>query len=189
MKREEIKQIFPDATDDQLKAVMDLNGNDVEKIKSKVTALEADIEEKKKDLEKLNTEYKTLKDTNATADDYKAKYEAIVAENEAKAAKAEADRIAKEKADSVTNRFNAVLGEKKFSHDAIRESYAKKFGEALEDKAYEGKSDADIFHELTKDDAQAFTGVTVTRLSGGNNKTTDDLDDSKIRAIMGLPTK
>ena len=33
MKREEIKAIFADATDEQLKAVMDLNGADVEKAK------------------------------------------------------------------------------------------------------------------------------------------------------------
>ena len=33
MKREEIKSIFADATDEQLKAVMDLNGADVEKAK------------------------------------------------------------------------------------------------------------------------------------------------------------
>ena len=32
MKREEIKSIFADATDEQLKTVMDLNGADVEKV-------------------------------------------------------------------------------------------------------------------------------------------------------------
>ena len=32
MRREEIKSIFADATDEQLKAVMDLNGADVERI-------------------------------------------------------------------------------------------------------------------------------------------------------------
>ena len=53
MKREEIKTIFPDATDEQLKAVMDLNGADVEKVKGKVTALEAEIKEKKEAIKKL----------------------------------------------------------------------------------------------------------------------------------------
>ena len=51
MKREEIKAIFADATDEQLKAVMDLNGADVEKAKSKVTALEVEIKEKKADFD------------------------------------------------------------------------------------------------------------------------------------------
>ena len=60
-----------------------------------------------------------------------------------------------------------VLGEKKFSHDAIREAYLKKFGDALENTDYQGKSDTEIFHDLTKDDATAFTGVTAVKLQGG----------------------
>ena len=170
MKREEIKAIFADATDDQLKAVMDLNGADVEKAKAKVTALDAEVNEKKKALESLNTEFEALKSSNATAEDYKAKYEAIVAENAAKAAKEEADRVARERAESINNRFNAVIGDKKFTHDAIRDMYAKKFEDALSSKDFEGKSDADIFHELTKDDAAAFQGVVAYKLQGGTNK-------------------
>lgn len=167
MKREEVKQIFPEATDEQLKAVMDLNGTDVEKVKSKVTALEADLKEKKENFDKLNTEFETLKTANASGEDWKAKFEALQADNLAKEKQAEADRILKEKTESINNRFNAVLGEKKFNHDAIRDVYLKKFGDALESKEYEGKSDADIFHDLTKDDATAFVGVTAVNLGGG----------------------
>lgn len=167
MKREEVKQIFPEATDEQLKAVMDLNGTDVEKVKSKVTALEADLKEKKENFDKLNTEFETLKTANASGEDWKAKFEALQADNLAKEKQAEADRILKEKTESINNRFNAVLGEKKFNHDAIRDVYLKKFGDALESKEYEGKSDADIFHDLTKDDATAFVGVTAVSLGGG----------------------
>ena len=91
----------------------------------------------------------------------------MIAEREAEKTKAEADRIMKEKQDNINNRFNAVLGEKKFSHDAIREAYLKKFGDALENTDYQGKSDTEIFHDLTKDDATAFTGVTAVKLQGG----------------------
>lgn len=167
MKREEIKQIFPDATDEQLKLVMDLNGADVEKAKSKVTALEAELKEKKEDFAKLNNELDELKAANASGEDWKAKFEALQAENVAKEKQAEADRILAEKTENVTSRFTAVLGEKKFNHDAIREAYLKKFGDALESKDYEGKSDAEIFHALTKDDATAFVGVTAVNLGGG----------------------
>ena len=166
MKREELKQIA-ELTDEQIKAIMDLNGADVEKVKAKVTALEADLKEAKEANDKINTEFEALKSSNAGAEEYKSKYEALVAENEAKAKQAEADRILKEKSENISNRFNTVLGEKKFSHDAIREAYLKKFGDALESKDYEGKSDADIFHDLTKDDATAFTGVTAVKLAGG----------------------
>ena len=167
MKREEIKAIFADATDEQLKAVMDLNGADVEKAKSRVTALETELKEKKADFDKLNTEFETLKTANASGEDWRAKFEALQAENLAKEKQAEADRILAEKTESVNKRFEAVLGDKKFNHDAIREAYLKKFGDALESKEYEGQSDADILHALTKDDVTAFTGVTAVKLQGG----------------------
>lgn len=166
MKREELKQIA-ELTDEQLDKIMAINGADVEKVKAKVTALEADLKEAKEANDKINTEFEALKSSNAGAEEYKTKYEALVAENEAKAKQAEADRIAREKAESLDKRFDAVVGEKKFSHDAIRADYRAKFENALADKENEGKSDADVFHALTKDDATAFTGVTAVKLAGG----------------------
>lgn len=167
MKREEIKAIFADATDEQLKAVMDLNGADVEKAKSKVTALESELKEKNEDLQKLNTEFEALKTSNASGEDWKAKFEALQAENVAKEKQAEADRILAEKTENINKRFEAVLGDKKFNHAAIKADYLKKFGEAIELEENKSKSDADIFHELTKDDASAFVGVTAVKLAGG----------------------
>lgn len=167
MKREEIKAIFTDATDEQLKAVMDLNGADVEKAKSKVTALEAELKEKKDDFDKLNTEFEALKTANASGEDWKAKFEALQAENVAKEKQAEADRILAEKNADIEKRFAECVGDKKFSHDAIKAAYLKKFSEALESDDYKGKGDTEIFHALTKDDASAFTGVTAVKLAGG----------------------
>ena len=167
MKREEIKSIFPDATDEQLKSVMDLNGTDVEKAKSKVTALETELKEKKADFDKLNTEFEELKKSNASGEDWKAKFEALQSENIAKEKKAEADRILAEKNADIEKRFDECVGDKKFSHEAIKSSYLKKFADALESDDYKGKGDADIFHALTKDDATAFTGVTTVKLAGG----------------------
>ena len=166
MKRDELKQIA-ELTDEQLDKIMAINGADVEKAKSKVAALEAEVKEAKETTAKINTEFEALKASNAGAEEYKSKYEALVAENEAKARQAEADRIAKEKAEGYDKRFDAVVGDKKFTHDAIRADYRRKFEAALSDKENEGKSDADVFHALTKDDATAFTGVTAVRLAGG----------------------
>lgn len=115
----------------------------------------------------LNTEFDALKTANASGEDWKAKYEALQAENLAKEKQAEADRILREKTENTNNRFNTALGDKKFSHEAIREAYLKKFGEALENPEYQGKSDTDIIHALTKDDASAFVGVTAVKLAGG----------------------
>lgn len=163
MKREEIKSIFPDATDEQLKAIMDLNGGEVEKNKK----LETELKEKKTQLENLNTEFEALKTANADGAEWKTKFEALQAENEAKAKQAEADRILKEKTDSINKRFETALGEKKFNHEAIRDAYLRKFGEALENADFEGKSDSEIFHALTKDDGNAFKGVEIVKLAGG----------------------
>lgn len=187
MKREEIKTIFPDATDEQLKAVMDLNGTDVEKAKGKVTALEAEVKEKQSALDSLTTEFNTLKESNATAEDYKAKFEALQKENADKAKKAEEEKAAKEKADRISSRFDTVVGDKKFSHEAIKAAYLQKFAEALENKDFEGKSDADILHDLTKDDSAAFSGVEVVKLAGGNKPFSKDVDTDTARAVMGLP--
>jgi hypothetical protein len=140
---------------------------EIEAEKSKREKVEADLESNKKSLESLTKEFETLKTSNASAEEYKSKYEAIIADNEAKARQAEADRIAKEKAEGIDKRFDAVVGEKKFTHSAIRAEYRRQFETALSDKANEGKSDADVFHALTKDDATAFTGVTAVRLQGG----------------------
>ena len=119
MKREEIKAIIPDATDEQLKAIMDLNGADVEKVKSKVTSLEDEIKSKKADIDKFITEIEELKLTNASADDWKAKFEALQSENLAKEKQAEADRILAEKTEAVNKRFDAVVGDNRGLYEAF----------------------------------------------------------------------
>lgn len=163
MKREQIKAIFPDATDEQLKSVMDLAGDVIEKNKK----LDSELKEKQTQLDTLNTELESLKTTNASGEEWKTKYEAIVKENEAKAKQAEAERIVAEKNADIEKRFSECVGDKKFSHEAIKADYLKKFADALESEEYKGKGDTDIFHALTKDDAAAFTGVTAVKLAGG----------------------
>ena len=189
MKREELKQIA-ELTDEQLDKIMAINGADVEKAKSKVTALETELKEKKADFDKLNNEFEALKTANASGEDWKAKFEALQAENVAKEKQAEADRILAEKTESINKRFEAVLGDKKFNHDAIREAYLKKFGDALESKEYEGQSDSDILHALTKDDATAFTGVTAVKLQGGRPTGTSKYSSrEEIMAIKDMNTR
>ena len=188
MKREEIKAIFANATDEQLSAILDINGADIEKVKRTVAALEADLQKKTADFDSLAKELGELKANNAANEDFKAQLERLQSEIAQKEAKEKADREAKEKADAVTARFGAVVGDKKFTHEAIKADYLRKFGEALENKDFTGKSDAEILHELTKDDGAAFQNVTAFRLEGGTNKGVGaEIDDAATRAIMGLP--
>lgn len=140
---------------------------EIEADKAKREKLETELKESKESLDNLSKEFEDLKANNASAEEYKSKYEAVIAENEAKAKQAEADRILAEKTENINKRFEAVVGEKTFSHNAIKADYLKKFGEAIELEDNKSLSDEQIFHNLTKDDATAFTGVTAVKLQGG----------------------
>ena len=154
-----------------------------------------DFNTKLEEIKTLKDDKKTLEDkigelteTANSAEDYKNKLETLQNDIKEKERRAEEDRKAKEKADGIASRFEMVVGEKKFSHDAVRADYLKKFGEALDNTDYQGKSDSEIFHALTKDDAAAFENVTAIRLEGGANKGIGtEIDDAQARAIMGLP--
>ena len=80
MRREDIKAIFAEATDEQLQKIMSLHGADVEKYKSKVTALETQAAENKTAFDKLNTEFEQLKASKASAEDFKTKFEQLQAD-------------------------------------------------------------------------------------------------------------
>ena len=140
---------------------------EIEADKVKREKLETELKESKESLDNLSKEFEDLKANNASAEEYKSKYEAVIAENEAKAKQAEADRILAEKTENINKRFEAVVGEKTFSHNAIKADYLKKFGEAIELEDNKSLSDEQIFHNLIKDDATAFTGVTAVKLAGG----------------------
>lgn len=192
MKREDIKAIFAEATDEQLKKIMDLNGSDVEREKGKLTALEAELNEKKQAFETLNSEIETLKSNNASAEDYKAKFEQL--QNDI-AEKEKAEKEAAEKAEREANikaRYEAAAVGKdgkplQWRHEAIKNDYLRKFTEALDDKANEGKSDADIFNTLTKEDGAAFNTPSAQNVFGGAGTFGgNDLDEAKINAIMGI---
>ena len=137
---------------------------EIEADKAKREAVETKLKEAEKSLENLTTEIDTLKTSGKNAEEIQAKLDALIAEREAERTKAEADRLAKEKADNVLSRFNAV--KKKFKHNDIEQAYLKRFSDAIESKDFEGKSDTEIYHELTKDD-DCHEGVKAVHLAGG----------------------
>ena len=162
---------------------------EIEADKAKREKLETELKEKKESLDNLSKEFEDLKSSNASAEEYKTKYEALVADNEAKAKQAEADRILAEKTENINKRFDAVVGEKKFSHNAIKADYLKKFGEAIELEENKSLSDEQVFHNLIKDDATAFTGVTAVKLAGGRPSGTSGKTRDEIMAIKDGNTR
>lgn len=180
--KEILTQLFGDAvTDDAMKQ---FNAELGKKFVAK-----ADFNAKVEEVKALKGEKKTLEDEvtrlneNANGnEDVKKELEALKAKIDADAKQAEADRISREKAESDERLFNEAVGKKKFSHDAVKSHYFNLFRQDLAKEENKGKSAVDILHNLTKDDATAFTGVTAVKLQGGRPmgvgktyKTKDDI--------------
>ena len=165
--KEILTQLFGDAvTDDAMKQ---FNAELGKKFVAK-----ADFNAKVEEVKTLKGEKKTLEDEvtrlneNAIGnEDVKKELEALKAKIDADAKQAEADRISREKAESDERLFNEALGEKKFSHDAVKSHYFNLFRQDLAKEENKGKSAVDILHALTKDDKNAFEGVTAVKLQGG----------------------
>ena len=181
--KEILTQLFGDAvTDDAMKQ---FNAELGKKFVAK-----ADFNAKVEEVKTLKGEKKTLEDEvtrlneNANGnEDVKKELEALKAKIDADAKQAEAERISREKAESDERLFNEALGEKKFSHDAIKSHYFNLFRQDLAKEENKGKSAVDILHNLTKDDATAFTGVTAVKLAGGTRTGTRGTTRDEIMAI------
>lgn len=186
--KEILTQLFGDAvTDDAMKQ---FNAELGKKFVAK-----ADFNAKVEEVKTLKGEKKTLEDEvtrlneNASSnEDVKKELEALKAKIDADAKQAEADRISREKEESDERLFNEAVGEKKFSHDAIKSHYFNLFRQDLAKEENKGKSAVDILHNLTKDDKTAFEGVTAVKLEGGRPQGLgSNYDDATARAVMGLP--
>lgn len=187
--KEILTQLFGDAvTDDAMKQ---FNAELGKKFVAK-----ADFNAKVEEVKTLKGEKKNLEDEvarlneNANGnEDVKKELEALKAKIDADAKQAEADRISREKAESDERLFNEAVGEKKFSHDAIKSHYFNLFRQDLAKEENKGKSAVDILHNLTKDDKNAFEGVTTVRLAGGRPSGTSGKTRDEIMAIKDGNTR
>lgn len=184
--KEILTQLFGDAvTDDAMKQ---FNAELGKKFVAK-----ADFNAKVEEVKTLKGEKKTLEDEvtrlNENAndnEDVKKELEALKAKIDADAKQAEADRISREKAESDERLFNEAVGEKKFSHDAVKSHYFNLFRQDLAKEENKGKSAVDILHNLTKDDATAFTGVTAVKLQGGTPQGVNGKHYATKKDIMAI---
>jgi len=137
-----------------------------------VEDLKNQLKEAKNTITAITAELDGLKESNASAEDWKQKYESFKQDVEEKEQAAKEAAAAAEKQANLQARYEAVAVGKDgkpldWTHEAIKNDYFTKFMAALEDKANTGKSDADIFNGLVKDDATAFKGVQRVTLQGG----------------------
>ncbi len=190
MKREDIKKIFPDATEEQLKGLLDINTADIGKAKGELEAVKADLEKANGTLKEYETTIADMKKSAEGNEDFKKKFEEL--EQRIADEKAEAEKKAKEEAEEAeySNRFKTVVGEQKWRDALTEKAVYAEFKTALQDETNKGKGDKDILAALTQDKEYfAKDPARVPAFSRGTGFAGGEVDDAAVRAAMGLSPK
>ena len=190
MKREDIKKICPDATEEQLKGLLDINTADIGKAKGELEAVKADLEKANGTLKEYETTIADMKKSAEGNEDFKKKFEDL--EQRIADEKAEAERKAKEEAEEAeySSRFKTVVGEQKWRDALTEKAVYAEFKTALQDEANKGKGDKDILAALTQDKEYfAKDPARVPAFSRGTGFAGGGADDAAVRAAMGLSPK
>ena len=189
-KREDIKKFFPDATEEQLKGLLDINTADIGKAKGEFEAVKTDLEKANGTLKEYETTIADLKKSAEGNEDFKKKFEDL--EQRIADEKAEAEKKAKEEAEEAeySNRFKTVVGEQKWRDALTEKAVYAEFKTALQDEANKGKGDKDILAALTQDKEYfAKDPARVPAFSRGTGFAGGEVDDAAVRAAMGLSPK
>lgn len=190
MKREDIKKFFPDATEEQLKGLLDINTADIGKAKGEFEAVKTDLEKANGTLKEYETTIADLKKSAEGNEDFKKKFEDL--EQRIADEKAEAEKKAKEEAEEAeySNRFKTVVGEQKWRDALTEKAVYAEFKTALQDEANKGKGDKDVLAALTQDKEYfARDPARVPAFSRGTGFAGGEVDDAAVRAAMGLSPK
>ncbi len=190
MKREDIKKFFPDATEEQLKGLLDINTADIGRAKGELETVKANLEKANGTLKEYETTIADLKKSVEGNEDFKKKFEDL--EQRIADEKAEAEKKAKEEAEEAeySNRFKTVVGEQKWRDALTEKAVYAEFKTALQDEANKGKGDKDILAALTQDKEYfAKDPARVPVFSRGTGFAGGAADDAAVRAAMGLSPK
>lgn len=152
MTREDIKKHFPDATDAQISALLDINSRDIGKYKTAAETAQTDLEKAQDTISEMEKNQKDATALQKTIDDYKAADEQR--QKDAKAAQERSER---------RSRFDKAHEEagkgREWWNDFTREGIFAQFESALADEANKGKSDAQIYNSLVCDDKGVKLGL------------------------------
>ena len=190
MKREDIKKFFPDATEEQLKGLLDINTADIGKAKGDLETVKGELEKANGTLKEYETTIADMKKSAEGNEDFKKKFEDL--EQRIAVEKAEAEKKAKEEAEEAeySNRFKTVVGEQKWRDELTEKAVYAEFKTALQDEANKGKGDKDILAALTQDKEYfAKDPARVPAFSRGTGFAGGEVDDAAVRAAMGLSPK
>ena len=160
MTREDIKKHFPEATEDQISGLLDINSRDIGRYKTASDTAQGELKTAKETIAELE---KNAKDANAlqkTIDDYKAADEKRQAE--AKAAAERAERLGRfDKAHTEASK------DRKWLNDFTRDGIFAQFEKALTEDANKGKSDVQIYNSLINDEKGVKPGLFEAQVNGG----------------------
>lgn len=159
MTREDIKKHFPDATDDQVSALLDINSKDIGKHKTAAETASADLKKANETIQELEKNAKDATALQKTIDDYKAAEEKRQAD--AKAAAERAERLGR-----FDKAHEEVVKGMKFLNEYTREGVFAQFEKALLDDANKGKSDVQIYTTLTHDEKGIKEGLYQPKVTG-----------------------
>lgn len=159
MTRDDIKKHFPEATDEQISALLDINSKDIGKHKTAAETAAADLKKAKDAIEDLEKNAKDAAALQKTIDDYKAAEEKRQSD-----AKAEAERAER------LGRFEKAHAEaskgRKWLNDFTRDGIFSQFEKALADDASKGKSDVQIYNSIVNDDKGVKPGLFEAQVNG-----------------------
>lgn len=170
MKREELKKIIPDITDEQLGKILDINSADIGKAKGDYDKVKGDLDKANEDIEKYQNKITELETTVNNGEDFKKKFEDLKKEIDDE--RAETKRKAEEAAEeaAMSERFKTVVGEQKWRDELTEKAVYSEFKTALKDEANKGKGDKDILEALTKDKNYWMNPNQPANMAGmGNN--------------------
>lgn len=152
MTRDDIKKHFPEATDDQISALLDINSRDIGRHKTAAETASADLKKAQDTITDLEKNAKNADALQKTIDDYKAAEEKRQAD--AKAAAERSERLGR-----FDKAHEAAAKGRKWLNDFTREGIFSQFEKALADDANKGKSDAEVYNSLVNDDKGVKAGL------------------------------
>lgn len=181
MKREDVLKLFPEATPGQLKTLLDINCDDVEKAKGKLTTAEAELKQANETISTMTEEIQALKETGGTAEEYKNKLEQLQQDIAAKEEQAKTEAADKE----LTDKIIAVFPQdKQFTSDYVKNGLVSDIKAKFAEDSTKGLQA--IFNELTQDKEGIFASQNPPGQMSGMSGADVAVSEDTLRAAMGL---
>lgn len=176
MNREFLKNLG--IADDMIEKIMGEHGKDVQAEKEKAKASSAELETYKAKVTGLETAAAGSADVKKQLEELQAKI-------------AEEKRAAEEKAadDQLTETIKAAFPkDRKFVNEYTEAAYISQIKAEMNKAENKGKGISEIYESLTKDKTGIFENPNQVRnMSGFGGSGGAEVDDAKIRRVMGLP--